>query len=265
MGSTRSSPTVSLRASLKTRRAQGARSLALPLPVDPGAPREKRTMYDLRSTENTPRHAHADARTSGHRIAHKLTGAVARRGSVGARVAGARRLPRAPTGGPTAAQPGITRSHTVADSARARSLPAPAATASRADHGSRGPAGCGRRHDAPRPRRSRAIAHPAEARRRRASGAARVGRGAGAARRRAGRRSAGHRRRARSARGAGRSRPPRRRVPRVRGPDAAGDRRRARHLVQSVQRTWTAARAWLRKEIRPSHVSTSAGACRDHQ
>ena len=34
---------------------------------------------------------------------------------------------------------------------------------------------------------------------------------------------------------------------------------------KSVQRTWTAARAWLRKEIRPSHVSTSAGACRDHQ
>ena len=34
---------------------------------------------------------------------------------------------------------------------------------------------------------------------------------------------------------------------------------------KSVQRTWTAARAWLRKEIRPSHVSTSAGARRDHQ
>ena len=34
---------------------------------------------------------------------------------------------------------------------------------------------------------------------------------------------------------------------------------------KSVQRTWTAARAWLRKEIRPSHVSTSAGTCRDHQ
>ena len=31
--------------------------------------------------------------------------------------------------------------------------------------------------------------------------------------------------------GAGQSRPPRRRVPRVRGPDAAGDRRRARHLT----------------------------------
>ena len=29
---------------------------------------------------------------------------------------------------------------------------------------------------------------------------------------------------------------------------------------KSVQRTWTAARAWLRKEIRPSHVSTSARA-----
>jgi RNA polymerase sigma factor (TIGR02999 family) len=34
---------------------------------------------------------------------------------------------------------------------------------------------------------------------------------------------------------------------------------------KSVQRTWTAARAWLRKEIRPSHVSTSPDACRDHQ
>lgn len=34
---------------------------------------------------------------------------------------------------------------------------------------------------------------------------------------------------------------------------------------KSVQRTWTAARAWLRKEIRPSLVSTSAGACRDHR
>ena len=34
---------------------------------------------------------------------------------------------------------------------------------------------------------------------------------------------------------------------------------------KSVQRTWTAARAWLRKEIRPPQVSTSAGACRDHR
>ncbi len=31
---------------------------------------------------------------------------------------------------------------------------------------------------------------------------------------------------------------------------------------KSVQRTWTSARAWLRKEIRP--VSTGAGVCRDH-
>ena len=30
--------------------------------------------------------------------------------------------------------------------------------------------------------------------------------------------------------------------------------------TKSVQRTWTVARAWLRKEIRPTHASTSAGA-----
>ena len=34
---------------------------------------------------------------------------------------------------------------------------------------------------------------------------------------------------------------------------------------KSVQRTWTAARAWLRKEIRPSQVSASAGASRDRR
>ena len=59
-----------------------------------------------------------------------------------------------------------------------------------------------------------------------------VGRRAGIARRGAGRRSTGHRRRARSVGGARRSCPPCRRVPRVRRLDPAGDRRRARHLVQ---------------------------------
>ena len=44
---------------------------------------------------------------------------MARRGSVGARVAGAGRLPRAAAGGPPTAQPGITGPHAVTDGTRA--------------------------------------------------------------------------------------------------------------------------------------------------
>ena len=39
------------------------------------------------------------------------------------------------------------------------------------------------------------------------------------------------------------------RVPDLRRAHARGDRAGAGHLSKSVQRTWTAARAWLRKEI----------------